>query len=252
MSATLKIIAPTNCPSCNSELEWLKDLLYCRNSACGVKLSKKIEHFAKTLKIKGLGPVSIRKLNLTAIEHIYELTEDFIAEALSSAKLAEKLIYEIENSEQADLTRLLPAFAIPLIGKSASGKLAAVCTHIYEINEETCRQAGLGIKTTTNLLDWIKRNSLLINELPFSFKFEKPKFTGNNGIVCITGRLKSYKTKAEATEVLTELGYLVKSSLTKDVTILINEGGVESAKTLKARKSGITVVQNLKDFIGEI
>lgn len=251
MTATNEIIAPTNCPSCNSELEWSNDLLYCRNPSCGVKLEKKVEHFAKTLKIKGLGPVTIRKLNLTDIEQIYWLTEELIEELLSSKKLAEKLFKEIENSKNADLTRLLPAFSIPLVGKSASGKLAAVCTHIYEITEETCRQAGLGAKTTKNLLDWINHNGYLIDSLPFSFKFDKPKQTGERGIVCITGKLKSYKTKAEATKVLTDIGFTVKSNLTKDVMILINESGIESAKTKKARESGVTIVTNLKDFIGE-
>jgi len=69
--------------------------------------------------------------------------------------------------------------------------------------------------------------------------------------VCISGRLKSYKTKAEATKVLEKLGYIVKSSLTKDVTILVNEGGVESAKTKTAAQRGITIVTNLLEFIGE-
>jgi NAD-dependent DNA ligase len=68
--------------------------------------------------------------------------------------------------------------------------------------------------------------------------------------VCISGRLKSYKTKAQATELLEKLGYLVKSSLTKDVTILVNEGGIESAKTETARERGVTIITNLKEIIG--
>jgi hypothetical protein len=39
--------------------------------------------------------------------------------------------------------------------------------------------------------------------------------------------------------------------LTKDVTILVNESGVESAKTKKARESGVEIITNLLDFIGE-
>ena len=50
---------------------------------------------------------------------------------------------------------------------------------------------------------------------------------------------------------LQELGYVTKSSLTKDVTILVNESGVESAKTKKARESGVEIITNLLDFIGE-
>ena len=56
------------------------------------------------------------------------------------------------------------------------------------------------------------------------------------GIVCISGKLKSYKTKAEAAKVLKECGYTIKDSVTKDVTILVNESGIESQKTIKARE----------------
>jgi NAD-dependent DNA ligase len=65
--------------------------------------------------------------------------------------------------------------------------------------------------------------------------------------VCITGKLKSYKTKEEAKSVLEELGYIVKDSLTKDVTILVNESGVESSKTKKARESGVTIVNKIDE-----
>jgi DNA ligase (NAD+) len=248
----ITIEAPTKCPSCSGVVEWVKDQIYCRNASCPAQSSKKVEHFAKTMKIKGLGPATIAKLCLVDIVEIYTYTEDDIAGGLGSVKLAEKLLLEIENSTKASLNRLLPAFSIPLVGNSAAKKLAAVCDSIFDIDATTCKQAGLGEKTTNNLLEFIDYNYDLISELPFSFNFEKPRSSGSNGIVCISGRLKSYKTKAEATGILESLGYTVKASLTKDVTILINESGVESAKTQKARTSGITIVTNLKDFIGEI
>ena len=60
---------------------------------------------------------------------------------------------------------------------------------------------------------------------------------------------KSYKTKAEATEILQQQGYTVKGSLTRDVTILVNESGIESAKTKSARDKGIQIINNLLDFL---
>ena len=88
------IQAPTNCPSCNSVLEWVNHILYCRNTLCGSQSSKKIEHFAKTLKIKGLGPAAVEKLQLEVVDEIYTLSEAEIAERLGSQKLAEKLYVE--------------------------------------------------------------------------------------------------------------------------------------------------------------
>lgn len=247
------IQAPTNCPSCSSLLEWSNDLLYCRNVLCSAQNQKKVEHFAKTLKIKGLGPSAISKLGLTDIDQIYSLSREEITEGLSSEKLAEKLYAEIKNSEAAPLNTVLAAFSIPLIGKTASNKLSKIITNITEINESSCKKAGLGPKATENLLEWLHKDFYCFYDgyLPFDFKFDTPLQKEEIGTVCISGKLKSFKTKALATQALEHKGYAVKSSLTKDVTILINESGVESAKTTQARNSGVTIIENLLDLLGE-
>ena len=247
-----KIEAPTTCPSCSSVLEDVNFLLYCRNPHCGEKALKLIEHFAKTLKIKGLGPATIVKLDVLHLEELYALTLDDIAHALGSDRLAVKLVEELERSRTAPLNVLLPAFSIPLVGKTATEKLSKVCTDIEEIDYELCRKAGLGEKTATSLCDWLENSFIEVSLLPFSFKFEASVTPSTTlGVVCISGKLTSYKTKAEAHKLLQELGYEVKTSLTKDVTILVNESGVESAKTTKARNAGVTIVTNLTEIIGE-
>jgi NAD-dependent DNA ligase len=212
---------------------------------------KRVEHFAKTLKIKGLGPVAIEKLNLNSVDEIYELDIAYLTICLNSATLALKLLNEIKNSTNQPLNLVLPGFGISLIGKTASDKLSKVCSSIFDIDEDTCKEAGLGEKATNYLLTWIENDFERYCHLPFSFEFEKTESTGDKGTVCISGKLNSFKTKAEATKLLVDLGYKVKDSLTKDVTILVNESGKETEKTLKARESGITIVTNLKDFIGE-
>ena len=243
------IAIPDYCPSCSSKLELSFPLLYCRNPSCGDQSSKKIEHFAKTLKIKGLGPVAIECLALESINDIYAMSEYEIIDLLGSQKLGEKLFTEIQNSTKAPLNILLAAFSIRLIGKTASEKLSAVCESIHDINEDSCAKAGLGPKATESLLAWIEEEYPLL-ELPHNFAFESPKVrTGR--VVCISGKLKSFKTKAQATQMLEQHGYTVKSSVTKDVTILVNESGIESQKTTKARESGITIVENILDFLGE-
>ena len=244
------ITPPNTCPSCGHSLEWENQLLYCRNPACGDQSSKKIEHFGKTLKIKGLGPATIESLVLESINDIYALSEFELIEGLASQKLGKKLFLEIENSKKAPLNILLAAFSIRLIGKTASEKLSAVCESIHDINEDSCAEAGLGPKATESLLYWIKEEYPLL-DLPHSFAFDKPVSRTSGGVVCISGNLKSFKTKAQATEMLEQHGYTIKSSVTKDVTILVNESGIESQKTTKARESGITIVENLLEFLGE-
>ena len=247
----IQIVPPTECPSCGALLEWSNDLLYCRNLECSSQSSKKIEHFAKTLKIKGLGPASIQKLGLSDVSEIYSLTKLMIEEALESEKIAEKLFFEIRNSVHASLNLLLPALGIPLVGNTATAKLSSVCKNIHDVNYESCKAAGLGPKVTESLINWIE-NEYPFCELPHTFVFDQPTMqTSIQGVICISGRLKSFKTKAEATDALKEQGYIVKSSMTMDVTHLINESGIESAKTQKARDSGIIIVTNIQDLIGE-
>lgn len=245
------IQAPTNCPSCNSLLEWKNHLLYCRNPDCISQVEKRIEHFAKTLKIKGLGPSTIVKLGLNSVDELYEISEEYMANAIGSERLAEKLKFEIENSKGVPLNQLLPAFSIRLIGKTAAEKLSIVCENITDINEDACARAGLGPKATSNLMTWIQTVYPQLAGLPFSFAFERKvsRVPSVAGYVCITGKLKSFKTKALATEALAEKGYIVKNTLTKEVTILVNESGIESSKTQKARDAGITIETNLLDLM---
>jgi DNA ligase (NAD+) len=234
-----------------TELGWVKDQLYCNNSNCPGKTSKKIEHFASTLKIKGLGPRTVEKLQIVDLYDLYELPLEIMIEALQSEKLAVKLHREIENSKLADLVELLPAFSIKLIGNTASRKICSVVKNIDEINEDTCAEAGLGPTATENLLDWLfEEFTNGYDRLPFKWQ-QLTKIESNDaskGVVCITGKLKSYKTKAAAKQYLETMGYLVKSSLTKDVTILVNESGIESAKTQAARDKGVLIITNLKEI----
>ena len=223
------IKAPEVCHTCGFKLVWEVDLLYCRNTACSAQLSKKIEHFAKTLKIKGLGPKTVEKLDLGSFHEIYLLDVDWISYALSSEKLAKSLMEQIELSKTMPLNTLLPAFSIPLIGKTATDKLSKVISSIYELTEDKCIEAGLGPTARENLMLWYDTEFCdNLYHLPFDFKFEKvTRIKAGAEIVCISGKLKSFKTKAQATQALEQHGYTVKSSVTKDVTILVNESGVE-------------------------
>lgn len=247
------ILAPEVCPSCGSPLEWRNDMLYCENILCPAQIQKRIEHFARSLKIKGLGPKSIEKLGLTSLLDIYNLSYYSIKCALSSEKLAIKLLREINHSRKASMNDVLPAFSIPLIGKTAATKLSSKIKSLFDLDEDKCKAAGLGPKATESLLSWYSdefEDSL--KKLPFDWQFQTPKIaTETKGAVCISGKLSSFKTKAEATKALSYAGYVVKTSLTKDVIFLVNESGIESAKTKEARERGITIITSLNEWIGD-
>lgn len=213
---------------------------------------KRVEHFATTLKIKGLGPAAVEKLELSSPLDIYNLSLEEISEGLNSEKLAAKLFDEIEQSKSKQLNDVLPALGIPLIGKTATYKLSKICTDIESITDQTCSDAGLGPKATESLINWLNDNDWYLF-LPHDLSFGSTNTISqaSKGVVCITGKLNSFKTKAEAQVELERLGYIVKSSITKDITILVNESGKETTKTQKARDSGITVITDLTLFITE-
>ncbi len=123
------IQAPTSCPSCNSVLDVVNNLLFCRNTSCTSQTHKKLEHFAKTLKIKGLGPQAIKKLGVTTSRELYLLTLDDLVLLLESEKIGAKVFAEIQKSRGVPMNVVLPALSIPLIGNTAAKKLSAVCDY---------------------------------------------------------------------------------------------------------------------------
>lgn len=242
---------PTDCPCCDYPLELVNAQLFCRNLACSAQLSKKIEHFCRTLSIKGLGPKTVEKLNLADITEIFWLEESDLVDALGSDRLAEKLLLEISKATKADLATVLTSFAIPLVGNTASTKICSVVNHISEITEETCKAAGLGAKVTENLLTWLSTDFLEIEEfLPFDFRSRNAETTNTDSLtVCITGKLSSYKTKSEATKVLVAAGFKVVETVTRTLNYLVDEDNKSSTKRKKAEEYGITIITNLNDLL---
>ena len=250
----MRIEIPTECPCCNYPLELVNDQLFCRNTACSALLNKKVEHFCKTLGIKGMGSRTVEKLGLSDITELFYLDAEQVVESLGSEKVALKLLDEIERSKSADLATVIVSFSIPLVGSTASKKLCEVVTSVDEISYDTCKQAGLGDKVTQNLVAWLETDFQEMREfLPFSFKSQKSSSTNSNQkTICITGKLSSYKTKAEAYKSLEEAGYTPVESVTKATDYLVDEEDKGSSKRKKAESLGITIITNLNNFLKEI
>lgn len=246
----MKINIPTHCPICDSELEKVNDQLFCRNSSCPAQLFKKMEHFCKTLGIKGMGEKTIEKLNLSNLAELFYMDREDAIEALGSVKVVDKLLGEIDRAKLAPLATVIASFSIPLIGNTAGGKLAQVVNSLDDITAETCKSAGLGDKATANLLNWLDTEYLeLKGFLPFNFSIKSSIPPTGAKTICITGKLTSFKTKAEATLNLQNLGFKVTESVTKTTDYLVDEENKNSSKRIKADEYNITIITNLNDFI---
>jgi DNA ligase (NAD+) len=237
-----KIVVPTNCPSCDSILENVNGQLFCRNNECPAQNNKAVQHFAKILKIKGLGPKTILKLDLNSIDDIYTIKLDHLIEHLGET-VGTKLYKEIQDSIQADLETVIRGLGIYRIGETASRKICSVISHISEITEEKCKEAGLGQVDTASLIKWLKNNKNLINSLPFNFKSYSNKSNVKPlGCVCITGMLKDFSNRDLAKTYLQSLGYTVTETITSKTTALISEEDKESSKTLQAKAKNIPIL----------
>lgn len=249
----MKINIPTHCPICDSELEKVNDQLFCRNSSCPAQLFKKMEHFCKTLGIKGMGEKTIEKLNLSNLAELFYMDREDAIEALGSVKVVDKLLGEIDRAKLAPLATVIASFSIPLIGNTAGGKLALVVNSLEDITAETCKKAGLGDKATANILYWKSTEYLELKDfLPFNFSSNSSTLPDNAKTICITGKLSSFKNKSEATNILQSLGFKVTESVTKTTDYLVDEENKNSSKRKKAEEYNITIITNLNDFIKKV
>lgn len=240
---------PTQCPACDATLVKVKDQLFCKNVACTAQINGKLVHFCKVLGVKGFGPKTVEKLSIDSLPEIFFLDKAELSEILGE-KIADKLLEELERAKLANFATVIESFSIPLIGGTASKKLAAVVNGFSEITEAKCKEAGLGEKATANILDWLENEYREFAEfLPFSFQERTTVTTGKT--VCITGKLVSFKKKADAEDILAQHGFTLVDSVTKSLNYLVDEGDGTSAKRKKAEQYGITIITDLNDLLKE-
>jgi DNA ligase (NAD+) len=243
-----EIEIPTNCPSCDSELEAVNSQLFCRNSACPAQSSKKVEAFVKKMRIKGFGPATISKLGFVHPIELYETSlDDYVA--VLGEKIGQKLYDEVQNSRTTTFATFLSALSIPLIGDTASKKIAASIQHLDEnldIMVHNWNNLDAGDKAKQNLDNWAMSEQYpdAVNlESYFSFKQQNYVVqTQNKGKVCITGKLKDFSNRSKAKEYLETLGYTVTSTVSSVTDYLVCEDGSNSSKSKKAESLGIPIV----------
>ena len=226
----------THCPSCNSELEQINDQLFCKNTECPAQTLKSLQHFCKTMKIKGLGEKTLEKLDFQYIADLYSFSESYYVQVLGET-LGRKAYKEVQDSKKAGFELALAGFGIPLIGETAAKKLATKCSSVEDISADTCKAAGLGAKATANLLYWLEDADLTI---PINWKFGDVNTSSTQ--ICITGKLRDFKSREQAKQYLESLGFTVTDSVTKTTTALIDEEGKQSSKRTKAESLNIPII----------
>jgi len=236
-----EIEIPTTCPSCKSDLEQVNSQLFCRNTECPAQSTKKVEAFVKKMRIKGLGPASISKLGFVRPIEIYETELDTYVEVLGQ-KIGQKIFDEVQNSGVTNFATFLSALSIPLIGETASKKIAVYHNNIDSMVHDIHLNM-IGEKARDSLQNYTDKYYEDILDLEAWFTFtETKKVNQNKGKVCITGKLKDFSNRTKAKEYLEELGYTVTSTISSVTDYLVCEDGSNSSKSKKAESLGIPIV----------
>jgi DNA ligase (NAD+) len=129
-----KIVLPTHCPVCHSEVEQIEGEAVARCTGglfCPAQRKENIKHFAsrRAMDIEGLGDKLVEQLvdtnTIESVADIYSLNQ---AQLESLERMGEKsalnLLDEIEKSKQTTLARFLYALGIREVGEATAKQLA--------------------------------------------------------------------------------------------------------------------------------
>lgn len=271
---TVSTLRIKNCPICGEELELNNNdgvlTLFCPNEDCEGKLLNKLDHFCgkKGLDIKGLSKATLEKLMnwgwVENIEDIFLLSahrQEWINKEGFGEKSVDRIFAAIEASKYTELYQFISSLGIPLIGLSVAKDLALIYGSYEAFRKDVdagydfSELPGFGYEKTRSLLNFdytvadnVKTWLFLTNEIA---KTTDDK-TLDGITFCITGKLQTYKNRAELKNEIERFGGKVTDSVSSKTTYLINNDiNSTSSKNKTAKQLGIPIIteQQLKDMI---
>jgi len=204
-----------------------------------INTSKVLEHFIKTLDVKGLGPASVKKMGLT---HPVDLFEDQNWDKLGAN--GSKVEAEIERTKTKPYDIVLASLGISGVGRRAAKLIVSKIPAFRNLRDiETTEIKGIGPSTVESVLSWLDENEEWVNTLPLQLE---QNVTVEDVVgtparkVCITGKLDM--TRGDLGDRLEKFGFKVTSTVTKDCYALITGGDTTSSKYKRAVTLGVTII----------
>lgn len=263
----------SNCPYCNSILKIIKnnntEILICPNSQCNQKLINRLKHFCSNqgLDIRGLSKATFEKLIdwewINNIEDIFNLINhknEWINKPGFGIKSVTKILNAIEESKHTTLDAFISAIGIPLIGRAVAKDLTNYFEtyedfrnavddknyHFYDL-DNFGEEMDKSIKNF-NYAEADRIFKLLFIEAPIVNKNQiNNSLTGKT--IVITGKLTSFKNRAELKTIIENHGGKVVDSISAKTDILINNDvNSTSSKNKAAKERNIPIISEL-DFI---
>ena len=255
---------PDVCPVCGGmvkiEKEYDTKTLVCINTLCEGKLVNKLDHFAgkKGLDIKGLSKATLDKLIewgwASEPADLYKLADhrdEWIKKAGFGVKSVDNILSAIEDSRHPTLDQFISSLGIPLIGKTVSKDLLDYIESYEDLKEKAISKwdftkiDGFAYSKANAIWSFDFSEADRVREF-MEFTIEEKVEVVNNLedlTIVITGKLNSFKNRAELQEVIESRGGKVVGSVSKNTKYLINnDTQSNSSKNVAAKKLGIPII----------
>ena len=258
---------PEHCPSCNSELVWDSDYLYCLNTTqCPAQIENTIEHFFRTLaNVDGFGQKTVEKLHASGVNSVYvvyQLDMLKLQEMGFGEKTAQNLLDQLQRSrsEAIEDWRFLGAFGIYRMGLGNCERLLQHhhLVDIFNLSvEEVINIEGFADKTSVAVVeclakikvDFMQIYQLGFNLIPTPFLSEQHQnispISGKN--IVFTGTMMHGK-RDDMSKEAKRLGAKVGTSVPGKTDFLVTGSDVGAAKIAAATEKGVQVISE-EDYL---
>jgi DNA ligase (NAD+) len=252
---------PDSCPSCQSDLIWDSDYLYCTNNIeCPAQIAHTMEHFFKTLgNVDGFGSATINKFYSHGIRSVFEVYGKTIADFQEmgfGAKQSENLYNELIRSrrEKIEDWRFLAAFGVFRMGTGNSERLLSHyrLEDIFNLTtEDIAAIEGFAEKTAEVVVKGLKRIQGLFNSIyGLGFNLERTPLEAKKSAAAtpISGKLivftgtMAHGSRTDMQAEAKRLGAKVGNSVTGKTDLLVTGENVGATKLADAEAKGVAVI----------
>ncbi|MBU1291370.1 NAD-dependent DNA ligase LigA, partial [bacterium] len=266
----MEFVMPSQCPVCGAKVFRPEGEVAsrCNSLSCSAQIKERIRHFASrdAIDIEGLGPAIIDQLVenglIKNVSDLYFLERD---DLISLERMAEKstdnLLEAIEKSKKKSLANLIYGLGIRYVGVHTSEVITRYYSTLDKFRktnlEELIEINEIGPKIAESIILFFKEkeNLAIIERLRsagLNFGQEEEEMRKEKGAqilagkqFVLTGTLKDF-TRTQITEIISELGGRVTSSVSKKTNYVV-VGEDPGSKYQKAQKIGVPII-NEEEF----
>lgn len=258
---TKPILAPTNCPVCNSVAVQIADeaAIRCMGElSCPAQLKESIAHFAarRAMDIDGLGDKIVDQLVaaklLNNVADLYSLT---YAELIKLERMGEKSVHNllaaIEHSKNSKFDRFIFALGIREVGATTARTLALEFASLNKLMSASVEQLmaikDIGPVVAENIYIFFQQaHNLQVVQRLIAAGITWPETKMQNNLplagktFVLTGALVNF-SRDLAREQLQQLGAVVASSVSKNTSFVV-AGSEAGSKLDKAQQLGVKIL----------